>query len=223
MAEAAATMRPTDHTPRRSRRDFLRFSALGLLSLLAPRWTGASPVRAMTPAETLDRIASQLTVIRRLNWTRTAPHLERMTPAASYSRITVHHAGTQPFRRTSRSRTAGEISRILESHLDQRYGDIAYHLIVDYSGRVWEGRSLAYEGAHVSSENEGNIGVMLLGNFERQYPSASQLATLDELVGLLRRQYHVPAMSVYAHRDLSPTLCPGERLYPSVAEMRLAG
>jgi len=203
-----------------SRRDFLRFGALGLLGLLVPRWAGASPVRSMKPAATMDRIASQMTIIRRAAWNTTAPHLNRMHAATRYTRITVHHAGTQPYRQTSRTRTAGELTGILESHLELRYGDIAYHLIVDYAGRVWEGRSLAYEGAHVSSANEGNIGVMVLGNFERQYPSAAQLATLDDLVALLRRQYRVAASRVYGHRDLGQTLCPGERLYPSVVELK---
>jgi hypothetical protein len=112
---------------------------------------------------------------------------------------------------------------VLESHQEHRFGDIAYHLIVDYAGRVWEGRSLSYEGAHVSSANEGNIGVMLLGNFERQYPSAAQLAALDDLIGILRRQYGFGAARVFGHRDLRRTLCPGDRLYPTIAEIKKYG
>jgi len=117
---------------------------------------------------------------------------------------------------------AQEISNVQGAHLALHYGDIAYHLIIDYAGRVWEGRSLAYEGAHTLNANEGNIGVMLLGNFEKQDPSAAQLATQANLVALLRHQYRIRASRVYGHRDLSPTICPGGRLYPYVAQLRQA-
>lgn len=206
-----------------SRRMFLQSGALGLFGFFIARRTDASPVRQMSSSATLDRIGSQMTIIRRSAWTSIGPNTERMHAAQPYTRITVHHEGTRTFRYTSRRRTATELSRVLESHQEHRFGDIAYHLIVDYAGRVWEGRSLSYEGAHVSSANEGNIGVMLLGNFERQYPSAAQLASLDDLLGILRRQYGLSTARVYGHRDLRRTLCPGDRLYPAIEEIKRYG
>ena len=37
---------------------------------------------------------------------------------------------------------------------------------------------MAYEGAHVLSENEHNLGVMVLGNFERQRMSQRRRARI---------------------------------------------
>lgn len=216
-------MFPADSIHPVTRRTFLRAGVLGALGLLLTRRVSASPVRHMSREATLDRIASQMTILRRSSWTDTAPNLSRMRAAGPYSRITVHHEGTRAFRFTSRRRTVSELGRVLESHMEHRFGDIAYHLVVDYAGRVWEGRSLSYEGAHVSSANEGNLGVMLLGNFERQYPSAAQLSAMDDLIAILRRQYGLSAGRVYGHRDLGPTLCPGYRLYPAVAEIKENG
>jgi N-acetyl-anhydromuramyl-L-alanine amidase AmpD len=212
---------PLQHPPL-DRRDFLRTGVLGALAWWLTRDAEAAPVRSMAPRAVMDLLGSQMVVIRRSAWSRTAPTYRRLKIAGAYSRITVHHTGTQPLRTTSARLVAQEIGSIQGAHLSQHYGDIAYHLIVDYAGRVWEGRSLAFEGAHTMSANESNIGIMLLGNFERQAPSPAQLATLDDLVALLRRQYRIRRTRIYGHRDLSPSACPGRQLYPYVAQLRQA-
>ena len=91
---------------------------------------------------------------------------------------------------------------VFASHTRRNYGDIGYHFVIDYAGTVWEGRSLAYEGAHVACQNERNIGVMLLGNFEEQAPSASQIATASRLLGLLQQRFRIKPHRIFGHRDL---------------------
>jgi len=161
-----------------------------------------------------------MTVIRRSAWNRTPPSLSRLKTAERYTRLTIHHAGALPIRHTIASMVARDLNSILSAHMDHHYGDIAYHLVVDYAGRVWEGRSLRYEGAHVLSENDGNVGVMLLGNFERQRPSPAQLTVMGDLTELLRLQFGIRRSRVYGHRDLSPSMCPGRNLYPYVSGLR---
>lgn len=203
-----------------TRRGFLRVGLLGAVGCWLADRTDAAPARSMAPRSVIDLLGAQMIVVRRSAWSRMGPTLSRLKTATRYRRITIHHTGTQPIRATSTRIVAREIGDIQSAHLAQHYGDIAYHLIVDYAGRVWEGRSLAFEGAHTLNANEGNIGVMLLGNFERQSPSEAQLATLSELVPLLRRQYRIAASRVYGHRDLSPSACPGRYLYPYVTRFR---
>jgi hypothetical protein len=203
-----------------SRREFLRLGLLALPALVCARAAQAAPVHRWRSDDDLDAIASEMTVIPRATWNRESGDPSRMRAAGRYTRITIHHAGMQAIRHTSRAAIISDLNRIREAHLEQRYGDIGYHLIVDYAGRVWEGRSLAYEGAHVLSENEANVGVMLLGNFERQQPSLAQLAAMAELVELLRTHYGIRRSRVYGHRDLGSSVCPGRNLYPYVAELR---
>ncbi len=212
---------PLQHTGL-DRRGFLQAGVLGALACWLTREAGAAPVRSMAPRSVMDLLGTQLVVIRRSTWCRAEPTYRRLKIASAFNRITVHHTGTQPLRLTSARLVAQEIGSIQGAHLAQHYGDIAYHLIVDYSGRVWEGRSLAFEGAHTMNANTGNIGIMLLGNFEKQAPSPAQVAAMDDLVVLLRRQYRIRPSRVYGHRDLSPSACPGRRLYPYVAQLRRA-
>jgi hypothetical protein len=108
----------------------------------------------------------------------------------------------------------------LAGHQRRRFGDIGYHFILDRAGRVWEGRSMQFVGAHVSAENEENIGVMMLGNFEDQRPSDRQVDALRALTFALQGRYAVPATRVYGHRDLGHTLCPGHHLYGEVKALK---
>ena len=68
------------------------------------------------------------------------------------------------FTSTSKSATAARLETIRKAHLRRdggRWGDIGYHYAIDPAGRLWEGRSLKWQGAHVKSkERRKNIGVV---------------------------------------------------------------
>jgi N-acetyl-anhydromuramyl-L-alanine amidase AmpD len=177
-------------------------------------------VRAADYTRVYRVIGGYLPFERKSAWTQQTPVRSRLNPAAPYRMITIHHEGRHQNRHLNHSDVARDLSNILAGHRNRRYGDIAYHLIIDPAGRVWEGRSLRYQGAHVADHNRGNIGVMLLGNFEQQSPAGAQLESLHKLTHILSRYFHVPRTAVFGHRDLSQTLCPGRRLYPYVAAMR---
>ena len=132
----------------------------------------------------------------------------------------MHHAGASVNCHSDANSVIYDIQGFLATHAKRNYGDIGYHFIVDYVGRVWEGRSLKYEGAHVLGENIQNIGIMFLGNFEIQEPSGEQIRTLTELTGLLMEQHEISKQRVYGHRDLGHSLCPGKHLYPYVLELK---
>lgn len=201
-----------------SRRSFLKNGCLAALGLAASRAPGATAKRPLPPVD-LDFLA-ELDVVRRAEWAEAPPRVWRLRPAGAFHRLTVHHAGTVVSYHTHRDVVACDVEGILAGHVRKNYGDIGYHFIVDYAGRVWEGRSLAYEGAHVCWENAGNIGVMLLGNFQEQKPSAAQIESLGKLAGLLRKRYGIKHHRVYGHRDLAHSLCPGAHLYPYVLKLR---
>jgi N-acetyl-anhydromuramyl-L-alanine amidase AmpD len=199
-----------------TRREFLSAGVLGLLGFgLRPAWGSAS----CGPAADLKQLAERVDFMRRSEWTADQPRRNRLRVAATFSRITVHHAGAANCH-NDRTTVVYDLQGVLSAHSKRNYGDVGYHFIIDYTGRVWEGRSLQYEGAHVLGENERNIGVMLLGNFEIQEPSADQSAALAELCGFLMEQYDIRKQHVYGHRDLGHSLCPGRHLYPHVVDLR---
>ena len=152
-------------------------------------------------------------------------------PMGPPRRITVHHSGSRSSR-FAVADVAREIRGIQHDHQDRAgWADIAYHFIIDRAGRLWEGRSLALQGAHAGDDasNRGNIGVCLLGDFDVEGPTAEQRRTLRDLVSRLETLYGIPPAEVYSHRGvraahgLGSTICPGRHLLAMVEDLRCDG
>ena len=181
---------------------------------------GAATVKRDLPGIDLSFISSRLTLMRRADWTDEKPRTWLLREAGSFDRLTVHHTGLSVNKHTIKNAVINDLQNIMTGHVEKHYADIGYHLLVDYAGRVWEGRSMAYEGAHVAGQNERNIAVTLLGNFEEQRASDLQIAAMAQLIEALRKQYDIKPHRVYGHRDLGPSVCPGKNVYPHIEKLK---
>jgi N-acetyl-anhydromuramyl-L-alanine amidase AmpD len=149
-----------------------------------------------------------------------------MQPLSPVHSITVHHDGMRPFFEVGDRGVVARLEAIRRSHRDVReWGDIGYHYAVDRNGRVWECRPISHQGAHVSNHNEGNVGVLALGNFDQQPLTPAQLDGLSRHVSWLMRQYGVPIGRVRTHRewDTARTVCPGTALQRYMDDVRRSG
>lgn len=181
---------------------------------VTPRTTTPPPV----PASSLPQ-----GVIPRSTWTRAVPILSRTGPMGRVTRITIHHDALNSSGLITQSAVMAQLEKHRSNHVRAQWADIGYHYIIDPAGRIWEGRPSYLTGAHVKDQNENNLGVMCLGNFETQSPTAAQLATLDRFVGQLARTYRVPIGRVYTHKELGKTLCPGKNMQRYLAQSRGKG
>lgn len=154
----------------------------------------------------------------RSEWTTAPLDLTRIVPMGVINRATIHHSGlNKPFTADSWKETTKQLDAIREFHTasnQRNWADIAYHFLIDRAGRIWQGRPLAYQGAHVKNHNEHNCGIVLLGNFDLQRPSAVQLTHLELFLGYMRSLYHFGAEDIYMHGELADagTDCPGQYL-----------
>jgi hypothetical protein len=151
-------------------------------------------------------------VIPRREWTSAGPILALVNPMGSVDRITVHHSAVIASSINSKADTARMLESIRRGHTAQQWADIGYHYIIDPQGRVWEGRPVKYQGAHVKENNERNLGIMCLGNFDVERPSSDALTTLDAFVADRMRAYRVPISRVFTHQEIRTTECPGRHL-----------
>ena len=157
----------------------------------------------------------------RSRWAKSRPITSRLNPMKGIERITVHHEGHTAVYFSDLRATAERLELIRRSHLNRmRAGDIGYHFIIDRRGQIWQGRSLSFQGAHVKNHNAHNLGIMVLGNFDRQHPTSAQVTSLRNILTKLMRQYHIPVGRIYTHQEISPTACPGRSLQPQVALLR---
>lgn len=126
--------------------------------------------------------------------------------------------------------------------------DMAYNALVDKYGQVFEGRAggldRPVEGSHTGGFNRDTWGVAMLGDFETVPPTDIQLRNTGRLIGWRLALAHVdprgtvaltsaggsytfypagatPTLpTIFAHRDVGITECPGVAGYGRMDEIR---
>jgi len=138
-------------------------------------------------------------------------------------RITVHHTANDTEWDTRPHVVARNIQKIQHYHQKENgWADIGYHFVVDRAGRVWEGRPVVHQGAHAGgSNNRGNVGVVVLGDYTKRTVNSVQRASLENLLVRLRTHYRIPPSRIYTHKEFgSQTACPGPALQRCVDGIR---
>lgn len=176
------------------------------------------PVLAAFEAAQKTAYAAAFPILSRLDWGARAarPTSEDITPY----RITVHHTdGQTP---TDRAESIAQVRNIQHYHQVKReWADIGYHFVIDGAGRVFEGRPIGVLGAHSENANDGNIGIALMGNFEKARPTPQQVESLERLSSFLAARYDIdPSKRFDGHRHYGQTDCPGRYVVELLARMR---
>lgn len=127
------------------------------------------------------------------------------------SKIYIHHSALPM------NKGIEEIRRL---HIARGFEDIGYHFVIDCNGKIWEGRLIDEEGAHVKSNNVESVGICVCGNFEEEEPHPSQVEALEELIASLGKE--LGKLQILGHRDYpeSDTVCPGRYLYRLLPRLR---
>ncbi len=198
------------------------------MSTMPPIATTPAPQPRMTPFPTPPALPPDAvfpSVISRSAWTRTGLSRPRDVFALGrVTRITIHHDGMNPFTSTSQSESARRLELIRQSHVNKRgWADIGYHYIIDPAGRVWQGRSVQYQGAHVQDQNEGNLGIMCMGNYDRQVATTAMVSSLTRFLASQMKLYGVATRRVYTHQEINPTECPGRSIQAAMRGARSRG
>jgi len=195
------------------------------------------PKKVVVPPPVPAQASEYGSIMPRAAWTAVPLALRKGVEMNGVSKITIHHSGDgKPFMGNTVADVARHLQVVQQAHLQRGMIDIAYHFAVDRMGRVWQLRWLQYEGQHVrigkngQRNNEHNIGVVVLGDFNVQAVTAPQRDRLVGLVQLLATKYGLTtaqnrprANTVYMHGELVDTDCPGSALKPLVADARRGG
>ncbi len=181
------------------------------------------PVPDPAPRGSQDPSAPRPFVHSRAEWNAAVP-TGPYTPDPIPWRATLHHSDGRYTRTLAES--LDEARFIQDFHIHGRgWIDIAYHFLVDPLGNVIEGRPEGTLGAHTLANNEGNVGIVLLGNYHppvNNRPTAAQLAAVAALGRYLVARYGIAPSSLKGHRDYKQTECPGNLAYSQLAALRKA-
>ena len=198
--------------------------------------TGIPPPGTALPQKTTAGMLhiAGISIFPRSAWTTVlGPINNKHDPMNGIKHITVHHEGwpDHPVTFEDQATTIERIESVRRAHTnkDPKHGwsDIGYHFIIDRAGRIWEGRNLDLQGAHVEDCNPHNLGIMCLGNFEEQHPSSAQLASLAAALKAFKAHYQVPMSEILTHQEwcnqrhlTHSTDCPGRNLQAQMARIR---
>jgi hypothetical protein len=155
---------------------------------------------------------------KRSYWDAAPAKLQSLSPVGGpWEKITVHHSdviGNFSFN-GSTANSGAAIKSVQRHHqLENGWADIGYHFLIDARGRVFEGRSLQWQGAHAGnpSKNRRNIGVCVLGNFDKEHLNQATRDALSDLLNELRSSHKISRNAIYLHKEMSSTECPGAHL-----------
>jgi len=130
--------------------------------------------------------------------------------------IVIHHSADD----------SGDAAEFHYIHQQKGWDGLGYHFVIDNGsnnhgkkdgeveiGYRWRQQT---KGAHCRVNpydnnywNEHTIGICLVGNFERSYPTEAQMRSLVKLIHFLQQRYHIPTSKIIGHGDVKPTKCPG--------------
>lgn len=191
------------------------------------RLPGAKPAVAAPAPVLVKKVDPVAWFIPRAKWADQPIIINRVTPMGRKPfRLTVHHSSAVTL--ADGTRENGDPVKVLreieDSHKQGRgknepFACIGYHFIIGADGRVYEGRPLAYQGAHATGDNNiGNIGICLLGDFDHHPVPKIQRARLIEVLDRLCAEHGLVASSttILCHKDFKSTECPGRYLEPIV-------
>lgn len=160
---------------------------------------------------------------------------------------TVHHtAGANNY---SQAEAAGIVRGIYKYHTAVLgWGDIGYNALVDKYGNIYEGRygglTKNVQGAHAGGFNKGTFGISMMGDYSTAHPTPAMINSVGAMIGwririagldpsgkaTLTSQGYKTAKygagqqatlpSIFAHRDVGDTTCPGAAGYAQMDRIR---
>ncbi len=193
------------------------------LALPNVKTLGVDPLAQATihkadPAETW--VGTPYKVVPRSQWTTNKLRKNRKA-MGQINRITIHHTSEHGNMMTWSDKKI--VQSIENYHRNERkWACIGYHYLIGRDGTIYEGRPARYQGAHTRNANSKNLGISVIGDFNKKLPSHRQLAALRSFLNDKRQFYGVSTRRVYGHRDLSPSRCPGDKLYAWVQSYKQA-
>ena len=146
--------------------------------------------------------------------------------------IVVHHTAIA---NAGDIRSSGEkMQDLYAMHANGRgWGDIGYHYVISDDGKIFEGKAGGdyVVGGHVYCGNIGTVGIALMGNFELELPTQTQMRSLQWLTARLQKTYNINPKGtvrfhgkdrtpVVGHKDLLPTDCPGYYVAETLDQIR---
>ena len=185
----------------------LRLIFIGFSVLLIGSCT---PSVSTSPQIIVPQLETKMEMVTRADWGWVP--LTDTIPTHEIKYITIHHGGEDfPEDKDVIKYLIGLQSW---SRSDKNWIDNPYHYMIDLQGNIYEARPIKYPGdTNTDYDVRGHALICVMGNYENQILSQTQLEQLALLTATLADKYGVANDMIKSHKDYTETLCPGKDLY----------
>jgi len=176
------------------------------LAVTSPRIYGTDEWGAQPPKQAIDVINSKPT------------------------KIIIHHTATANSTDYSRAHAFQLARSIQQAHFNRGWRDSGQHFTISRGAYVMTGRHRSkivlnggtkhVIGAHCSGQNEVAVGIENEGNYMNVGIRTEHYNKLVRMCAYICQQYGIPPRRIKGHRDFNATLCPGDRLYNKLPQLR---
>ncbi|XP_062573065.1 uncharacterized protein LOC134235006 isoform X2 [Saccostrea cucullata] len=158
-----------------------------------------------------------LPILSRDTWGAARPKLiENLT--LPMTMFFIHHTDTKTNHCYDTESCSAVMRAIQRFHMNDRgWEDIAYSFLIGGDGQVYEGRGWDRVGAHTYRYNYVSLAAAFIGTFNDTMPPAPAVTSARKLLkcGVYRNAI-TSTYSLYGHRDVRDTTCPGYTLYNAI-------
>ncbi|NXN94843.1 PGRP2 amidase, partial [Rhinopomastus cyanomelas] len=137
--------------------------------------------------------------------------------------VFVHHSLVPGRPCRSFAACARDMRRMQRFHQrTRRWDDLGYSFVVGSDGYLYEGRGWHWVGAHTKGYNTRGYGLAFVGNFTATKPDPDTLRLLRDhfLPCAIAASYLHPNYTLWGHRQLGATQCPGDALFQEISSWR---
>ncbi|XP_062975086.1 N-acetylmuramoyl-L-alanine amidase [Elgaria multicarinata webbii] len=133
--------------------------------------------------------------------------------------VYIHHTSTPSKPCRNFSACAANMRSMQRFHQDVRgWDDIGYSFVFGSDGYLYHGRGWHLQGAHTKGYNSKGFGISFIGDYMKVLPEAFDLELMKNnfLKCAIRGSRLQANYTIYGHRQMKPTLCPGDRLFQEI-------
>jgi hypothetical protein len=171
------------------------------------------------------RGSAALRILSRAEW-EAKPAGPGLAPQ-SLRAIMIHHTGEKANPRKQLAAKMKDLQHfsmtaapLATGKVKPAWPDVPYHFYVDVLGGIAEGRDVYMKGDTNTNYNpDGFIQIAVEGSFDKEAPTAAQIASVRALVRQLEAGFKLAPGSVRFHNQLAQTICPGRHLIEAIGDL----
>lgn len=156
-------------------------------------------------------------ILTRAEWNAALPKEPPIPMRLPVARVYLHHS-VSPVTEDPRA----DMKTLQKIGFNRGFNDISYSYAFHPDGTILAGRGTNV-GAHTEGKNSTSFGFVLIGDYSSRVVTNEQVAAIRWMISHMVEVGHLSpgTYPTAGHRELKPTVCPGDWAMQRLADMRV--